>query len=225
VPHPATAVLLYLPSQMKEVLRRLARRVRDRVAGPRPPSSLDELNGLVDAGVVLMGRYTIASPKVRTFVGDSSRVFIGSFSLIGEGVELIPGGMHRVDWVSTYPFRWIFRLPGALEDGHPTSKGDIVIGNDVWIGTGACILSGVTIGNGAVVGAGAVVASDVRPYALVVGNPAREVSRRFTDEQVEALQRIAWWDWPVEAILQRVDLLCGPDVDALIKIAEEEEGG
>jgi acetyltransferase-like isoleucine patch superfamily enzyme len=210
---------------MKGVLRRLARRVHDSVSDPPPPSPMDELHTQLDSGVVVMGRYTIGAPKVRTFAGDASRVFIGSFGLIGERVELIPGGMHRADWVSTFPFRWIFRLPGALEDGHPVSKGDIVIGNDVWICTGATILSGVTVGNGAVVGAGAVVASDVRPYSVVIGNPAREVSRRFTDAQIDALERIAWWDWPLEAILQRVDLLCSPDVDALIKIAEEQEGG
>jgi acetyltransferase-like isoleucine patch superfamily enzyme len=208
---------------MKGVLRRLARRVRDRVAGPPPPSPMDELRGQLDAGVVVMGRYTIGAPKVRTFAGDTSRVFIGSFGLIGERVEFIPGGLHRADWVSTFPFRWIFRLPGALEDGHPTTKGDIVIGNDVWICTGALVLSGVTIGNGAIVGADAVVTSDVRPYAVVAGNPAREVSRRFSDEQIDALERICWWDWPIEAILQRVDLLCSPDVDALIKIAEAQE--
>jgi virginiamycin A acetyltransferase len=52
---------------------------------------------------------------------------------------------------------------------------------------------------------------------VVAGNPAREVRRRFSDEQVDALLRIAWWDWPVEEVLAQVDLLCSADVDALIE--------
>jgi acetyltransferase-like isoleucine patch superfamily enzyme len=202
----------------------LGRAVRRRRPSPPPAPSQQEaeFNKNVGDGVLVMGRYTIGWPKVHTFVGDPSRVFIGSFSSVAEGVEFIPGGLHRVDWVTTFPLRWIFRLPGALEDGHPATKGDIVVGNDAWLGTGAKVLTGVTIGNGAVVGAGSVVASDVRPYAVVVGNPAREIARRFTDEQVEALQRIAWWDWPVEQILSRVSLLCSPDIDAFIAAADDQ---
>jgi len=77
-------------------------------------------------------------------------------------------------------------------------------------------LSGVKVGNGAVVAAASVVTNDVRPYAMVAGNPAREVKRRFTDDQVEALQRIAWWDWPLEQVLERVSELNGGGVEAFI---------
>jgi serine acetyltransferase len=77
-------------------------------------------------------------------------------------------------------------------------------------------MSGVTIGDGAVVGTKAVVAKDVRPYAIVVGNPAREIGRRFSDEQVEALLRIKWWDWPTERVKQHVDALSSPDIDAFV---------
>jgi carbonic anhydrase/acetyltransferase-like protein (isoleucine patch superfamily) len=74
----------------------------------------------------------------------------------------------------------------------------------------------VTVGDGAVVGTQAVVTQDVRPYAIVVGNPAREVGRRFSDAQVEALLRIRWWDWPVDAVKEHVELLSDPDVDRFI---------
>jgi len=57
--------------------------------------------------------------------------------------------------------------------GHPTTKGDIVIGNDVWIGLDAIILSDVKIGNGVVIGAGSVIVKDVPPYSIVVGNPGK----------------------------------------------------
>ena len=179
----------------------------------------------IATGILTMGRYSYGRPRVRHFAGDTSVVRIGAFVSIAEEVEFIPGGAHRTDWISTYPFRYKFNMPGRLKDGHPASKGDIVVGNDVWIATGARILSGVTIGNGAVIAAGALVSTDVRPYAVVAGNPAQEVHRRFSDSQVEKLESIAWWDWTLEAILECVDLLCSDDIDALIRHAESRSEG
>lgn len=143
-------------------------------------------------------------------------VRVGRYCSIAGGAEFLIGGNHRTDWTSTYPFRVMLDLPGAFEDGMPASRGPIIIGNDVWIGRNAMILSGVTVGNGAVVGAEAVVTRDVRPYAVVAGNPAREVRRRFTDEQVDALQELRWWDWPDSGIRDVVHLLNGAPVDELI---------
>lgn len=71
----------------------------------------------------------------------------------------------------------------------------INIGNDVWIGLNAYIKNGITIGNGAVIGANAVVTKDVPPYAIVVGNPARIVRYRFSDEIIEKLEKIKWWEY------------------------------
>ena len=56
--------------------------------------------------------------------------------------------------------------------------GDVNIGDRAWIGYRAIVLPGVTIGEGAVIGAGAVVARDVEPYAIMAGNPARQVGTR-----------------------------------------------
>ena len=163
-----------------------------------------------------MGRGSYGGPQILTFPGDTASVRVGQFSSIGMDVVLMDGGNHRSDWVTTYPLRSMLRLPGAFEDGHPKSKGDIAIGNDVWIGRGARVLSGVTIGDGAVVAGYSVVTKDVRPYAVVAGNPAREVRRRFDDDQVEALLEIAWWDWPLERIRAVADELSAPEIDAFI---------
>lgn len=53
------------------------------------------------------------------------------------------------------------------------SKGPVIIGNNVWIGDKATILPGVTIGDGAVIGANSVVTSDIPPYCVAGGNPAK----------------------------------------------------
>jgi acetyltransferase-like isoleucine patch superfamily enzyme len=164
-----------------------------------------------------VGRFSYGEPRVATFPGDTAHVRVGAFTSIGPDVILMDGGDHRTDWISTFPFRAVLGMPGAYEDGHPSSRGDIEIGNDVWIGRGARVRSGVTIGDGAVVGGYAVVTRDVRPYAVVAGVPAGEIRRRFGDEQVEALLRIAWWEWPMDAIERSVPQLCSGDVDAFIR--------
>lgn len=85
-----------------------------------------------------------------------------------------------------------------------------MIGNDVWIGHGAKIRAGVTIGHGAVVGMGSVVTKDVRPYAIVAGNPAREVKRRFAEEVVDALLKSEWWNYDDERLSRSAALFRDP---------------
>lgn len=173
---------------------------------------------LIEAGYLSIGAYSYGAPTLRLYRGDQARVRIGRFTAIApDGVIFYPGGGHRTDWVTAYGIRAVFDLPGAYEDGTPSSRGDIVVGNDCWIASDAVVTSGVTIGDGAVVATRAVVTRDVRPYAVVAGDPAREVRRRFPADQVEALLRIAWWDWPIEQVLEHVDLLCAPDVAGFIR--------
>lgn len=72
--------------------------------------------------------------------------------------------------------------------------GMITIGNDVWIGQGAYVMNNITIGDGAIIGTGAVVTHDVEPYTIVAGVPARPIKKRFTDDIIERLMEIRWWD-------------------------------
>ncbi|HYD78531.1 MAG TPA: CatB-related O-acetyltransferase [Paucimonas sp.] len=150
------------------------------------------------------------------FRGD--KLIIGKFCAIARGAKFIMNGAnHLLSGFSTYPF-YVFGngwertapAPGALPD-----KGDIVIGNDVWIGYEALIMPGVKIGNGAIVATRAVVTSDVPAYAVVAGNPARIVKRRFADDVTAALEEIAWWDWPVEKITENLHLIVAADIEAL----------
>jgi len=75
-----------------------------------------------------------------------------------------------------------------------------VIGNDVWLGRNVILLNGCHIGNGVRVGAGSVVTKDLPAYSVAVGVPARVIKYRFNEEQIRALEKIAWWDWPIEKI-------------------------
>ena len=153
-----------------------------------------------------IGEYTYGNPIVY-FEGDG-KLKIGKFSSIAfDNVNIFLGGNHRVDWATTYPFNMIADFPEASHiTGHPSSKGDVVIGNDVWIGMHATILSGVTIGDGAVVAAHAVVTKDVPPYAIVAGNPAKVVKMRFSDDVIKHLLEMKWWNWPINRIKENIPL-------------------
>jgi acetyltransferase-like isoleucine patch superfamily enzyme len=163
-----------------------------------------------------MGRHSYSRPRVRWYYGDVASVHIGNFASVADDVVITVGGAHPTDWVSTFPFRAQLGEPGAFLDGMPKPERDVVIGNDVWIGRGARILGGVHIGDGAVVGAYSVVGSDVRPYAVVVGNPAREIRRRFSDEQIEGLLRIRWWGWPDDEVREAIPILSSNSIDEFL---------
>ena len=178
----------------------------------------DEAQKHIASGTLVMGRESYYAPEVRKYKGDTGRVFIGNFASVAHDAVFYSGGQHRTDWVSQYGLRAMLDLPGAYEDGFPHGAGDIHVGPDTWITRGVVVMSGVTIGAGAVVGTRSVVTKDVAPYAIVGGVPAKEIGRRFDDEQIAALLRIAWWDWPLETIKERVAMLCSPDVNAFIAL-------
>lgn len=83
---------------------------------------------------------------------------------------------------------------------------EVKIGNDVWIGYRAMIPSNITIGDGAVIAAGAVVVKDVPPYAVVGGVPAKVIKYRFTQDVINKLQELRFWEHPDEEIKKNLDL-------------------
>ena len=147
------------------------------------------------------------------FIGD--KLIIGKFCQIAAGVEFVMNGAnHQMNAVSTFPFYtlegWEMKPPAASD---MPFKGDTVIGNDVWIGQNATILPGVHIGDGAIVGADSVVASDIEPYSIVVGNPAKLIRYRFDGELTSLLLKFKWWDKPVEEINALIPLLTNSDLE------------
>lgn len=149
------------------------------------------------------------------FIGD--KLIIGKFCAIAKGVQFIMNGAnHKMSGFSTYPFYifgngWEKTMPNA---GELPYKGDTVVGNDVWFGYKALIMPGVKIGNGAIISSRAVVTTDVPAYAIVGGNPAKVIRYRFSDDVIQKLQSIEWWDWPIDKITQNLSVIMSNDIDA-----------
>ena len=164
------------------------------------------------------GRDTYGEPAIHSW-GEGATLKIGSFTSIASGVQIFLGGEHRTDWVTTFPFNVLWD-EGSEITGHPRTKGNVLIGNDVWIATEAIIMSGVTIGDGAVIGARAVVTKNVPPYAIVAGNPAVVLKKRFDDKTIQKLLNVKWWNWSDSKIKEALPLLLSNKIDEFLKFAE-----
>jgi virginiamycin A acetyltransferase len=136
------------------------------------------------------------------------KLVIGKYCAIAAGTRFIMSGAnHHTAGVSTFPFtifggEWAEKTIDIALD--IPSRGDTVVGNDVWFGYQSLVMPGVRIGDGAIIATGALVTSDVAPYTIVGGNPARPVKRRYDDADVERLLRATWWDWPTELVTEHV---------------------
>lgn len=193
------------------------------------------LKPLVESPNIVVGEYTYYDdPEGATgfehrnvlYAYGPERLVIGKYCAIAAGTRfLMAGAEHPTMGVSTFPFAmfggdWTDRTLDIVT-GMP-SRGDTVVGNDVWFGYRAIVMPGVRIGDGAIVAAGAVVTSDVPPYTIVGGDPARTIRRRFGDADVDRLLRAAWWDWPPELVTEHArTIMAGTPAD-IERIAARE---
>lgn len=148
-----------------------------------------------------------------------SRLSIGRYCALAHGTTFVlDDANHVLSGITSYPFpifggEWAAAVP--LEALPLPNKGDTSVGHDVWFGYEALVLPGVSIGTGCIVGARAVVSRDLPPYSVAAGNPARVVRQRFPAEVVGRLLKLAWWDWPHDAVTAAIPLLVQGDVAAL----------
>lgn len=194
------------------------------------------LNSVISNKNIIIGDYTIYND----FVADPTqfeknnvlyhypinhdRLIIGKFCSIACGAKFIfTSANHTLRSFSTYPFPIFYEEWNLNKEDIASAwdnKGDIIIGNDVWVGYEAVILSGVHIGDGAIIGARALVTKDVPPYAIVGGIPAKIIKNKFSEEIVSALQKLKWWDWPLEKITRNIAFIQSGDICALERLVD-----
>lgn len=191
------------------------------------------LNAVVKDPSIEVGDYTIYNDFVSDpllfernnvlyhYPINHERLIIGKFCSIACGVKfLFNCANHTLKSLSTYTFPLFYEDWDLQKSDVVTTwdnKGDIVIGNDVWIGYEALIMAGVHIGNGVIIGSRAVVTKDVPPYTIVGGVPARPIRKRFTDDTIQKLEALKWWDWSYEKIKQSLPYLLNGDIENLSK--------
>ena len=187
------------------------------------------LNAVVKDPSIEVGDYTIYNDFVSDpllfernnvlyhYPINHERLIIGKFC----GVKfLFNCANHTLKSLSTYTFPLFYEDWDLQKLDVVTAwdnKGDIVIGNDVWIGYEAVIMAGVHIGNGAIIATRAVVTKDVPPYTIVGGIPAKPIRKRFTNDTIQKLEALKWWDWSYEKIKQSLPYLLNRDIENLSK--------
>ncbi|MGB7528149.1 type B chloramphenicol O-acetyltransferase [Sphingobacterium cellulitidis] len=153
------------------------------------------------------------------------KLIIGSFCSIGSGASFIMAGNqgHRYDWVSSFPFHFMPEV--ASFNGSENAflpAGDTVIGNDVWIGTEAMIMPGIKIGDGAVIGSRSLITKDVEPYAIMGGNPAKQIRKRFSDQEISLLLEMKWWEWEEDILKSAMPILSSGNIQGLFEFYKKK---
>jgi len=131
---------------------------------------------------------------------------IGNYCSIATRIDLLRAN-HPITDFTTHPIahRKMFNNKLQKDRFH---WNELNIGNDVWIGQNVIVLPTCSfIGNGAVIGAGSIVTKDVPAYSIVVGNPARVIKKRFSNEIIKKLEETQWWNWDKESLIKNIEKL------------------
>lgn len=149
---------------------------------------------------------------------------LGNFNSISWNVN-IGGNSNDTNKERKSSFFLCPKLKMVLGGNWKSASKECELGNDIWIGASVNILMGVNIGSGAIIGAGTVVTKDVPPYAVVAGNPGKVISMRYSDEIIEKMLEVEWWNFPSDIIRSNSKIfeseLTMDVVDELFKIKEE----
>lgn len=152
---------------------------------------------------VEIGRFTSINGPATRIASHINKVKIGNFCSIASNV-VIQEYYHKYDRITSYYINQ--NIFNSSVENDIFSKGDITIEDDVWIGSNSVILSGITIGRGSIIGAGSVVIKDIPKYSIVGGNPARVIKSRFSNEIIDYLENLKWWEWDVHKINSNKEL-------------------
>lgn len=167
-------------------------------------------------GTLSIGNFTSINGPSTIFRSKVTNIKVGSFVSIGPGTQIYENS-HHTNRLTTYNiYKNLSHYSpdsfGSLDSEisrENLSKGPITIGNDVWIGANSIILSGVTIGTGSIVGANSTVTSDIPPYAIYAGSPARCIGYRYSAEVISHLLQTQWWNYDsIENLVKMRDMFC-----------------
>ena len=127
---------------------------------------------------------------------------------------------HPYNNLSISAFSYVPYVGNFVTKRKQTHK-KVIIKNDVWIGANSVIMPNITIGNGAIIGASAVVTKDVPDYAIVAGVPAKIIKYRFSQDIIDRLLILQWWNMDPKVIKKHIDLWGGEfNCDSLKKLEE-----
>lgn len=154
---------------------------------------------------ISIGKYTYGYEWIENIMLKS----VGAFCSIAPNSIIVPND-HKIEWVTTSPIlalkEFDFVDRNINMEYCPIENREVIIGNDVWIGANCIIFEGVTIGDGAVIGAGSIIRRNVPPYAVVVG-VNRIIKYRFSQEIIDKLLKIQWWNWSDDKIKENINFM------------------
>lgn len=219
---------------LKKIIKNIMVKLKNKSKKIRFPFSANIGKNSVFGGCNVIGKGTSFNGMIGygSYIGADGLISgrIGKYCSIASDVKVVLGRHPAEKFVSTAPcFFSLNRQNGMTyvndrkftENVYAEGKYPVCIGNDVWIGFGARIMEGVTIGDGAIIAAGAVVVKDVEPYSIVGGVPAKEIKKRFTDDEISFLLDFKWWDKPEEWIKENAGRFC--DIKEFIKAFKKGE--
>jgi virginiamycin A acetyltransferase len=188
------------------------------------------------AHLYLMRRRQFDNVRLRRYFRGHFEIDVGLYSYGCFDPWRLPGPMQVGRYcsiastarsvLSNHPIEALTTHPALYERAFGVVEADLIqnsmlaIEDDVWIGHNAIILPGCkVIGRGAIVGAGSVVTGNIERYAIVGGNPAHKLRRRFEPELIEAIEQSRWWELDLDGlrqlVLERPEMVFHPCVTSL----------
>ncbi len=149
-----------------------------------------------------IGRYSYGPLAIPNFKVAS----VGNFCSFAEGCDAVWN--HQLNMVTNHDFIYESVICYEIDNQkycYEDFNRKFHIGHDVWLGKNVILTNGCTIGNGVRVAAGAVVTKDLPDYCIAAGVPAKIIGYRFNKDQIDKLNKIAWWNWDIEKIKECYD--------------------
>ena len=161
---------------------RINRALAEREAYARWPLHGNVLEMLRE-GRLEVGAQAFFEPNVWLTGGDSGRIRIGGGTFLNLNVQVAAVELVKIGEHCMFA-NGCFITDGAHRFDDPempvpwqgfTTKGPTRVGDNVWCGANVVITSGVTVGERCVIGANSVVTTDLPPFSIAAGAPAKVI--------------------------------------------------